>query len=454
MNKNSRSVLVVAVSTAFITSFAGSALNLAIPAMGEYFHMGAASVGWIVTSYMICVAAFSVPIGKIADSTGRKRILYIGICMFGITSLVSIWAGGPAFILAARAAQGLGAAMIFATNMPMAIAAFSPQERGRIIGIVTTGTYTGLAAGPVLGGILNSHFGWKSIFIFAAAVSAVALVIAAASSDRETAEEKMGSFDMAGNISYVIMICGIVYGLTSLNSTKSGWIFILVGIAAGIAFAKIELKAENPVIDVRMFTDDIVYTLSNLTALFNYCATYALGYLVSIYLQVVNGFSSQTAGIILIAQPLFMALLSPEMGKLSDKVAAYKLASAGMAVYSVSLLFFIFVGKQTPVWLIVTALCVAGIGIALFSSPNTNVIMSRVAPEKFGVANSILSTMRTTGQSTGMAIITLVVSATAGNVSLYEVPEEVLIRTMHIGFIIFTALCVIGIFMSLKRSRK
>jgi MFS family permease len=196
-----------------------------------------------------------------------------------------------------------------------------------------------------------------------------------------------------------------------------------------------------------------VFTLSNITALFNYSATFALGYLVSIYLQVGHGLTSQTAGLIMIAQPLLMAVLSPQTGKWSDRVPAYKLASGGMAVCALALLFFAFAQNDTPLWAVCAALAVAGVGIALFSSPNTNVIMSCVSPQKFAVANSIVSTMRTTGQTMGIAIITIVVSATVGNTSLYEVPQATLIHTMHIGFFIFTGLCIMGIFMSLQRRK-
>jgi MFS family permease len=206
-------------------------------------------------------------------------------------------------------------------------------------------------------------------------------------------------------------------------------------------------------IDVRIFASNRTYTLSNITALFNYSATFGLGYLTSIYLQVVLGLSSQVAGFVLITQPFFMAILSPKMGKLSDKVAPYKLASSGMGLCALSLLTFVFIGENTPLWFIIIALAVAGIGIALFSSPNTNVVMSCVHPSKFAVANSILSTMRTTGQSAGMAIITIVVSATVGNASLYEIDAASLITTVHISFLIFTMLCVAGIFMSSQRAK-
>lgn len=452
-NTQRTSAVLVGISTAFITTFAGSALNLAIPDMGTYFHMGAASVGWLITSYTLIVAAFSVPFGKLADSTGRRRVLITGIVIFGISSFISIFVPNSAAMLCMRIVQAIGASMIFATNMPIAISNFPGSHRGKAIGLVTSGTYSGLALGPVLGGILNNHFGWKSIFLFSTIVSIFAFLTAVKWLDKTKKEPTERVKDIKGNILYVLMISSVIYGLTSLNSFAFGWIFIIIGIILGTVFVKTELKSENPIIDVRIFAKNRTYTLSNITALFNYSATFALSYLVSIYLQVVLGFSSQTAGFILISQPFFMAVLSPAMGRISDRIAPYKLASAGMGLCALSLLFFACIIKDPPIWTVIAALSTAGIGIALFSSPNTNVIMGCVPPSKFSVANSILATMRTTGQSAGMAIITLVVSGTVGNVSLYDIASGELIRTMHIAFIIFTVLCAAGIFMSLQRKK-
>lgn len=451
MNSQQKSAIMVGVSTAFVTTFAGSALNLAIPSMGNHFNMGAAGVGWIVTLYTLVVAAFSTPFGKLADSTGRRRILIIGVTGFGLVSIASVFAPNAVILLALRVLQGLTAAMIFATNMPIAISVFPGKERGKAIGLVTSGTYTGLALGPVLGGVLNNWFGWKSIFIFGALVSIFALVVILKGLDKDQTEASQFKQDVTGNIIYVFMIASFIYGLTAFNSIRFGWVFIIASVVLGFMFVRAELKAQNPMIDVRIFASNMTYTLSNLTALFNYSATFALSYLVSIYLQVVMGFSSQTAGFVLITQPLFMAILSPRMGKLSDRVAPYKLASFGMSLCALSLLFFGFIKDSTPLVMVILALAVAGIGIAFFSSPNTNVIMSCVPPAKFGVANSILATMRTTGQSSGMAIITLVVSGTIGNTSLYQVSPEQLINTIHIAFLIFTGLCAAGIFMSMQR---
>ena len=451
MNSQQKSAIFVGVATAFITTFAGSALNLAIPDMGNYFNMGASGVGWIVTLYTLVVAAFSTPFGKLADTTGRRRVLIIGVIGFGITSIITVFSPNSVFLLTLRVLQGLSASMIFATNMPIAISAFPGKERGKAIGLVTSGTYAGLAMGPVLGGILNNWFGWKSIFLFGALVCIFAIIVILKGVERDAVETAELKQDVAGNVLYVFMIASFIYGLTAFNSIKFGWAFIIIAFVLGFCFVKTELASKNPMIDVRIFASNMTYTLSNLTALFNYSATFALSYLISIYLQVVMGFSSQIAGFVLITQPLFMAILSPRMGKLSDRVAPYKLASFGMGLCALSLLFFAFIKDSTSIVLVILALAVAGVGIAFFSSPNTNVIMGCVPPAKFGVANSILATMRTTGQSSGMAIITLVVSGSIGNVSLYQVSADQLIGTIHTAFIIFTCLCAAGIFMSLQR---
>ncbi|MBR0455987.1 MAG: MFS transporter [Firmicutes bacterium] len=453
MTKEQKMALAVATGTSFTTAFSGSALNLAIPAMGTYFHMGAANVGWITTTYMLVIAAMAVPFGKIADSTSRRNMLVAGVAVFGAFSVLGIFAWSSATILITRAIQGIGAAMIFASNMPIAIDAFPGNERGKAIGIVTSGIYTGLALGPALGGLLNHLFGWKAIFLFGAAIALTSMILTFTGVPKDKQKRAGKTFDLAGNIAYVLMIACLIYGLTAINSFRFGWVILVCGVLLGVLFTHIELKSENPVIDVRIFAEDRVFTLSNLTALFNYSATFALGYLVSIYLQVAQGLTSQMAGLIMIAQPLFMALLSPRMGRLSDRIPAYKLASGGMAVCALTLLFFAFARVNMPIWAIFIALAVAGVGIALFSSPNTNVIMGCVPHSKFAVTNSLLSTMRTTGQTTGMAIVTIVVSATVGNLSLYEVPVTDLIHTMHICFLIFTALCILGIFMSLQRRK-
>ena len=163
------------------------------------------------------------------------------------------------------------------------------------------------------------------------------------------------------------------------------------------------------------------------------------------------GYSSQAAGFILIAQPALMAILSPYTGRLSDRISPFKLASFGMGLCAAGVLIFAFVGMNTPLWVIIGALVITGIGFAFFSSPNTNAVMACVEAKDYGVASSILATMRSIGHTSSMVIVTVIVSRYMGSQALSDAQPELLIRTMHTAFLIFAGICAAGVFISLKR---
>lgn len=446
-----KSTIFVAVITSFITSFIGSATNLSIPDMSADFQVGAAAIGWIVTAYMLPVAALAVPFGRIADIIGRKKIIVLGIIIFTIGSYASGASFSFQMMIATRVIQAVGAAMIFATNHAILISEFPGSERGRVLGYALAATYTGLSAGPVLGGIINYSLGWRTIFFLTGTAGIIVLFEAIRRlPDRKSTLEKAG-FDKAGNFLYVMMILLTIYGLNKFSESRSALLLVAAGIVLGFVFVKRELKEDAPLVDVRLFAGNMSYTLSNLAALLNYAATYAIGYLLSIYLQVVQGFSSQIAGIILIVQPLLMAIFSPYMGRLSDRFSPYKLASAGMGLCAVSLGLLAFIDINTPVAFIIIVLCFAGCGFALFSSPNTNAVMSCVDKSSYGVASSVLSTMRNIGHAMSMVMITITVNFNLGDVALAQADPEDLISTMRIAYAVFTAVCAAGIFCSMKR---
>lgn len=450
-DKKQKATLIVVIVTAFITTFTGSALNLSIPDISSEFNISVSLVGWIVTSYMLASAAFSVPFGRISDITSRRKVLIIGIFIFAICSLVAAFAWNIKIILAIRGLQGFGASMIFSTNMAVLISAFPGELRGRVLGYSTASTYIGLSAGPVVGGMFNHYFGWRSIFILTFFVSAIVFIIAVTKLPKEERKKDKIDNDLLGNVYYIGMIVCILYGLSAFSTNIIAKILLPVGIAFSIMFGKHELKTENPIVELKLFANNLSYTFSNIAAILNYGATFAIGYWVSIYLQVVMGYSSQLAGMILVAQPVIMALLSPYAGKLSDRISPFKLASFGMGLCVISLLYFSFLSEKFPIWSIVIALIVAGIGVAFFSSPNTNAIMSCVEKKDYGVASSLVATMRTIGHTSSMAIVTVVAGAYMGTTVLSEAEPQVLIKTMHMSFIIFTGICLIGTFISLKR---
>lgn len=455
MDKTQKSIqlstLLVVIITAFITTFTGSALNLSIPSMGNEFHAGAASVGWIITGYILTAAVLSVPFGRLADLTGRKRILVIGILIFSLCSGASVFVRSMEMLLFLRALQGLGAAMIFSTNMAVLISAFPPEKRGKVLGYSIASTYIGLSAGPVVGGIMNHYLGWRSIFLLTFAISAAVFAIAANKLPAGKLDNHGQTMDFPGNILYISMLTLIMFGLSTVSTIPYAKYLIAAGIVLLVLFIVHELKTKSPIVEVRLFAHNLGYSFSNLAALMNYGATFALSYLLSIYLQVVMGFGSQISGLILISQPLMMAILSPYCGKLSDRVSPFKLASFGMALCALGLFSFIFISENYPFPLIIVNLLVVGVGFAFFSSPNTNAVMACVEKKDYGVASSILATMRSIGHSTSMAVVTFIVSTQMGNTTLSEADPALLVKTMHIAFIVFTCVCAAGIFISLKR---
>lgn len=450
MSVGQKHTLAVALTTSFITTFMGSALNLAIPNIEGEFDSGAAAMGWIIVAYILSVSAFGVPFGRIADIYGRRKLLILGIGIFCISSLTASFSVNVEMLIIFRIMQGISASMIFSTNNAILIAAFPAGEMGSVLGKNLASTYFGLSIGPVLGGILNESFGWRSIFLVTAFIAFLGFLNAIFGLPKLDEELEDAKFDKGGSGIFVGMIACILYGLTNLTISKSSYVILGLGILLFVFFVVTEKKKVSPVVKIRMFTKDPVFALSNVAAFFNYGATYAVGYLMSIYLQRIQGYGSRMAGIILIAQPVFQAILSPFMGRLSDRISPGKLASAGMGICAFGLGMLMKLGEGTSVTLVILSQVVMGIGFAVFSSPNTNAIMSRVDYEDLGVANSIVATMRNLGQSSSMAVLTIIIGMHLGNIPLENAGTSELLATIKTSFLIFVVLCIAGMLMSLK----
>ncbi|MFR9143328.1 MAG: MFS transporter, partial [Lentihominibacter sp.] len=289
------------------------------------------------------------------------------------------------------------------------------------------------------------------IFMLTGLLGAIAFFAAIFKLPGEKSENRGKSPDMSGNILYVIFIVMMMYGLSEIGK---GMIYVLitaVGVILGILFIIHESRSEDPIVNVTLFRENKGYAFSNISAMLNYGATFAISYLISIYLQVVMGYSSQTAGLIMIFQPIIMAVLSPVMGRFSDRISPFKMSSVGMAFCAAGTFIFIFIGRETQIFVIIMALVITGLGFSLFSSPNTNAVMSCVDKAEYGVASSILATMRSIGHTLSMVIVTITVTMLIEDMPLADAPAEVLIKVIRISFIVFTLICTAGVFISLKR---
>jgi EmrB/QacA subfamily drug resistance transporter len=451
--KSTRTAALVAASVAaFLTPFMGSSLNVALPSMGQELSMSAVLLSWTQTSYLLAAAIFLVPLGRISDIYGRKRVFLWGTGLFTVASLLTALSPTSTVLILGRVLQGIGSAAIFGTSIAILTSVFAPNERGWVLGINVAVTYSGLSMGPFLGGLMTGHLGWRSIFYAMVPLGLIVIAFTLWRLEGEWAEAQGEAFDLSGSIIYALALVALIYGLSLLPGALGAGLF-----AAGIAglgiFVAWELRTRAPVLDIHLFAHNRPFALSNLAALVNYSATSAVTFLLSLYLQYIKALTPEQAGLVLIAQPVVQASFSPLAGRLSDRIEPRLVASVGMAMTATGLGLLILVGPTTPLWAIVARLILLGMGFALFSSPNMNAIMGSVERHFYGIASGTLATMRLMGQMLSQGIATLLFALYIGHVEITPPLYPLFLSSARTAFVIFAVLCTAGIFASLARGR-
>lgn len=444
--------LIIAIISSFLTPFMSSAINIALPAIGNEFLTNAILLSWIPTSFLLASAIFAVPFGRIADIYGMKKIFTYGMVIFTISSFLCAIAPSDISLIAFRVIQGIGTAMVFVTGLAIVTSVYPPQERGKAIGFTIGAVYVGLSLGPALGGIMTQFLGWRSLFYLVVPFGILVLVLTFWKLKGEWAACQGEKFDLPGTILYSIALLTFMLGFSELPGI-TGIIMIIIGVIGLAAFVMLELKVKVPVFDMKLFKNR-TFGFSSLAALINYMATFAVVFLLSLYLQYIKGFDASDAGLILIAQPVIMAILAPIAGRLSDKYEPRIIATIGMALTTFGLFIFSFLNSNTDIWFIIIGLVVLGAGFGLFSSPNTNAIMGSVERRFLGIASATVSTMRLIGQTLSMGIAILIFSLFIGRVVIAPENYPELLSSIQIAFAIFTGLCFVGIFISLAGRNK
>ncbi|MDR0420357.1 MAG: MFS transporter [Prevotellaceae bacterium] len=444
---NRNSALFVLCLSSFLVPFMGSAINLSLPQIGEALSMGAISQSWIATAYLISTAVFQVPFARLADLSGRKKMFIAGLMLYAVSTFMCGLAPSGAVLIIMRAVSGMGSAMIFGTAMAILVSIFPPQDRGKAIGINTATVYLALASGPFLGGIITHNAGWQCLFYIMGALGFAVAIFSTVILKNEWTEAKGERFDYRGSIIYAVSLFGIIFGFSELPNTL-GFVLVAVGIICSVAFVFYELKCIQPVFDVRIFRGNKVFGLSCLSALLNYACTSAVAFMMSLYLQYIRGFSPQNAGLILVIQACIQCPVSLYAGRLSDRLNPSILATVGMGIIAAGLAGLVFVSTDTSMMFIILLLFLLGFGFGLFSSPNSNIIMSSVDKKYYGQASATMGTVRLTGQAFSMGIATMAISMSTGNKIISPELHSGFMQSFHITFLICIALCIAGIYAS------
>ncbi|GAB1403292.1 hypothetical protein MASR1M74_04700 [Lentimicrobium sp.] len=381
--QGNKSILFVTTLSSFLTPFMGSAINIALPTMGQELNMNTIALGWVSTSYLLAAAVFLLPFGRLADTFGRKRFSS-RVWWFFQWVLCECFSLNQVILIGSRAINGIGGAMIYATAIAILTSAFPKEERGKVLGINVAAVYLGLSIGPTAGGLLTAYLGWQSIFIVAAALGIIMLPIAVRKLQNDNKTAPVTDFDFKGSFLYAIGLAMVIYGFPEIASIN-GILMLGLGLALLILFFRVENKLIQPLLNVKIFKGNSVFVFSNLAAFINYSATFALVFLMSFFLQQVKDFDAREAGLILIAQPIMMTIFSPLAGKLSDRIEPRLVASLGMLITVGGLFGFAFLHDSSPLWYIILFQIILGLGFALFSSPNTNAVMANRAKNRNSV---------------------------------------------------------------------
>ncbi len=445
-------VLLIATMSSFLTPFTGSSVTIALPSISAELSLNAVALSWVVTAYLLATALFMLPFGRIADIHGRRRIFLTGVIINAIASFLCATSSSGAWLITFRVLQGVGGAMVFGTGMAILTSVFPAKERGRALGINTAAVYTGLSVGPLVGGFLTEHLGWRSIFLPNAILGVVITILVLWKLRGEWAEAKGEKLDYIGAIIYSLSMVTVIYAFSALPAFWPFWLLI-IGVIGLVAFVRWEMRQEYPVLNIGLFRNNAGFAFSNLAALINYSATYSVAFLMSLYLQYIMGFTPERAGLVLIAQPFVQVICSPIAGILSDRIEPRVVASAGMALTTAGLVMLAFLNSDTGLSFVLISLVIVGLGFGFFSSPNTVAVMSSVERKCYGVASGMLGTMRSIGQVFSMGVAMLLFALYIGKVQITPEYYPFFLKSLKTAFLISAGLCFAGIFASIARGK-
>ena len=430
----------------FMIMLDNTIVNVALPAIKKDLGIGTSELEWTVTAYALTFAVLLLTGGKLGDLLGRRLIFTIGLVVFTASSLFCGLSSSATELIAARAVQGVGSALMMPATLSIITATFAARERGMAIGIWAGVSAMALAIGPLLGGIITEHISWNWIFYVNVPIGVLGVVasILVVPESRDTSREQR--LDLPGLLASGVGLLALVYALIEANryGWTSGRILGLFAIAAVAltAFVALELRQRLPMLDLSLFRSG-TFAGANLVAILVTLAMFGIFFFFPIYMQVYRGWSATQAGAALLPWTLMIVVFAPIAGKLSDHIGSRWLMAAGMTVVAACCLILSTVSVHSSFWHMLPGFVLGGLGMSFVMTPMSAAAMGAAPVEKAGVASGVLNTFRQVGVALGIAVMgAILVNREAAAVRNGADPPHAFVHGLTVGMRVSALICL------------
>lgn len=448
-------LLLISVCTgAFLSHFSAGFVNIALTDISIDFSAKLSVTQWIVNGYLLSIMLFLPLMGKLADQFGKKRIHNLGYLIFAVGACGAALSFNIPLLIIARVIQGSGAAMLQAVNMAIVTDAYPEKHRGKALGIISTSVGIGALLGPSVGGFFIEAFSWHSLFWTVVPISIGAYFLAQKFVPMDRSFEN-SSFDYKGSIYFGVGIVTFVFVLNSIGEgVYKVYLLVIacVSVACFLFFFFHSKKEEYPFIQPSIFSSPIVKA-GGLILMASYCAAFASTVILPFYLRGVLGFSAEQSGLLLMCYPLFLAVLGPISGSLSDKFGGAKVVVVGLGLLCITMLGLSFLSPGTSLSTLIILLSLLGFSMGILTSPNYSIMMLYVPLQYLGMMSSTIALLRNIGMVIGTALaITFMNTWLDGTITDWMNDtrrsefEAVMLGFHYLFLLLFILLVLIGIY--------